>query len=253
MKNTDKKSLDWKNKNETDNFNIDTKLKKRKKKKASDVTLEDLAPLHCAKGETLQHFHQNVTEIFDAPEEDTYYPFFNISLVDDEEEQSSTQKQASETLRITKEQQIVGKLDVIMSTAIAADAAGLSPKKTRQDIERAGSAEYNLPKLRRQTTKEKIEAPLNLSGEIPNDKLKQTVSAIKKVKSSLPADSLENVPADELFVLDEEDDPNALAKLILQKTGRRPSRAKKKLSDLAKDLNNLERDGIKGKPDPESD
>lgn len=255
MEPTNKKSLDWKSKNDKDNVNIDNKLQKRKKKKVSEVTLEDLATPHCAKGETLQHLHQNITEIFDTPEEDTFHPFFNISLIDDDDnnEEEKSQKQADETIRITKEQQMIGKLDVIMSTAIAADAAGLSSKKTNKDIARAGNAEYDLPKLRRKTTKEKIEDPLELIGEIPEDKLEPSVSAIKKVKSKLPADSLNGMPTDELFVLDEEDDPNALAKLILQKTGRRPSKAKKKLSDLAKDLNSLEKDGIKDKTKQESD
>lgn len=250
-------SLDWDLKNSNDAANIDTKLKKRKQKKAPQNTIDNLSSTICAKGEALQHLHQNIAEIFDKPEEDdTYHPFFNISLIEDDEtlpQEKKNQKQANETLRITKEQQMVSKLDVIMSTALAADAAGLSTKKSNQDIELAGSAEYNLPKLRRKTIKEKIEQPLQLDGETPENKLSASVSAIKKTKQTLGSDSLKNMPADEVFELDKEDDPNALAKLILQKTGRKPLKTKKKLSDLAKDINRLEQDGINEAAKPKSD
>ena len=39
--------------------------------------------------------------------------------------------------------------------------------------------------------------------------------------------SLKDFPAEELFELDQEDDPNALAKLILEKTGRKIPKTKK--------------------------
>ena len=254
-KSPNKKSLDWTLKNYTDASHIDEKLKKRTKK-ASETELS----AKCAKGEPLERLHQNIEEIFDAPEEDDYKPFFKISLVGEEDnneqtkdEEELTQKKSNDLRRITKEQQMVGKLNIIMSTAIAADEAGLPSKATSQDSELANTAEYDLPKLRRKTIKEKIENPLDLEGEIPEEKLESSISAIKKVKKKLSTDSLEGMPADELFVLDKEDDPNALAKLILQKTGRRLPKTKKKLSDIAKDLNQLEQDGITAASKKESD
>ena len=240
-KNSDKKTLDWTLKNFNDSANIDEKVKKRTQKSASQP--------QCAKGEALEHLHQNLTEIFDAPEDenDEFKPFFNISLIDDEQEDSDenedSEKKHQETFRITKEQQMAGKLNVIMNSAIAADAAGLPSEITAKDKSRAASAEYDIPKLRRKTINEKIEKPLELKGEIPEDKLETSVSAIKKVKKALPSDSLKHFPADELFELDKEDDPNAFAKLILEKTGRKIPKSKKKLSEIAKDLNRLEQEG----------
>lgn len=245
-KKSDKKSLDWTLKNFTDSANIEEKLKKRTKK---DSSAKSNTP-QCAKGEALEHLHQNITEIFDAPEDenDEFKPFFNISLIEDEkdldEEKDNPEKKHQETLRITKEQQMAGKLNVIMSSAITADAAGLPSEITAKDRTRINSAEYNVAKLRRQTVQEKISDPLGLEGEIPEDKLEPSVSAIKKVKKNLPDGSLKSLPADELFELDQEDDPNALAKLILEKTGRKVPKTKKKLSEIAKDLNRLDKDGI---------
>ena len=253
-KKNDKKSLDWTLKNFTDSAHIEEKIKKRNPK-TSPV---ESADQQCAKGEALEHLHQNVTEIFDAPEDenDEFKPFFNISLIDDENEtdnEQTPQKKHQETLRITKEQQMAGKLNVIMSSAITADAAGLPSEITAKDRARINSAEYDVAKLRRQTKKEKIEEPLALEGEIPETQLTPSVSAIKKVKKNLPDDSLKDFPADELFELDQEDDPNALAKLILEKTGRKVPKTKKKLSEIAKDLNRLDKDGISEQNKKEDD
>ena len=246
-KKSDKNSMDWELKNSTDSANIDEKLKKRNKK----------ASPQCAKGESLEHLHQNLTEIFDAPEDadDEFKPFFNITLIDDNEETNelNAEKKHQETFRITKEQQMAGKLNVIMNSALAAEAAGLPFEISAKDNARTASAEYDIPKLRRETLKEKIEDPLELEGEIPERKLSPSVSAIKKAKKNLPADSLKNFPADDLFELDKEDDPNAFAKLILEKTGRKPPKTKKKLSEIAKDLNRLDRDGIGEETKKESD
>ena len=244
-KKNDKKSLDWTLKNFTDSAHIEEKLKKRNTKTSPAKTVDQ----QCAKGEALEHLHQNVTEIFDAPEDenDEFKPFFNISLIDDENEtdnELAPEKKHQETLRITKEQQMAGKLNVIMSSAITADAAGLPSEITAKDRARVNSAEYDVAKLRRQTKKEKISEPLELDGEIPEDELAPSVSGIKKAKKNLPDDSLKDFPAEELFELDQEDDPNALAKLILEKTGRKIPKTKKKLSDIAKDLNRLDKDGI---------
>ena len=248
-KNTDKKSLDWTLKNFNDSANIDEKLKKRTKK-------DPFSSAQCAKGEALEHLHQNITEIFDAPEDenDEFKPFFNISLIDEEtDEITENQKKKDETLRITKEQQMAGKLNVIMNSAIAADSAGLPSEITAKDKARVASAEYDIPKLRRQTVKEKIEEPTELSGHIPEKDLAASASAIKKTKQKLPADSLKNFPAEELIELDKEDDPNALAKLILEKTGRKLPKTKKNLSEIAKGINRLDKDGINASDKKESD
>lgn len=227
------KPVDWNKKSGEDKSRISKRIEHRNELKDSATTNNDARPKK-AVGLPLLRLRNKIKEIYNEDEEE-YTPLFNISLIEDENnEERTNQKKADNTITITKQQQITGKLNLIMDTALIADEIGLSPKITAKDTERATSAEYNLKKLRRQTVKEKIEEPLGLEGEIKEKDLKKAAKGLKKAKQQLPDNALKGYPAkdaEELIELDEED----MAKLILKKSGRR--KPKQKLSELAKDLN----------------
>lgn len=135
-----------------------------------------------AAGQPLQRLRQKIKEVYDDDDdEDENAPgFFNISLLDEEEAENGVlpagtvpdpARNESETLRITREQQLAGKLDAILSSSMAAREAGLSPRASRTDARLANSAEYDVKKIRRQTLKEKISEPLGLKGHLPEKSL----------------------------------------------------------------------------------
>lgn len=164
----------------------------------------------------------------------------------------------SETLRITREQQLAGKLDAILSSSMAAREAGLSHRASRTDARLANSAEYDVKKIRRQTLKEKISEPLGLKGHLPEKELGQALRGLKNAAETLEpslhsaasqaplsaaplaslqretSDILNGLPAETAPELAKEDDEKALARLILEKSGRGAPR--KKLSEIAKGL-----------------
>lgn len=230
-----RKAIDWNKKSDDDKSRISKRIERRSELKDNATTNNDSRPPR-AIGLPLLRLRNKIKEVYDTEDdenEDT--PFFNINLIEDEPTAPLLSKRkADETVTITKQQQLTGKLNLIMDTTLIADEIGLSPKMTAKDAKRAASAEYDLKKLRRQTVKEKIEDPLGLEGEIAEKDLKKAAKGLKNAKQKLPDGALEGFPAkdaEELIELDKED----MAKLILKKSGRRKS--KKKLSELAKDLN----------------
>ena len=212
---------------------------------------------------------QKIKEVYDDDDdEDENAPgFFNISLLDEEEAENGVlpagtvpdpARNESETLRITREQQLAGKLDAILSSSMAAREAGLSPRASRTDARLANSAEYDVKKIRRQTLKEKISEPLGLKGHLPEKELGQALRGLKNAAETLEpslhsaasqaplsaaplaslqretSDILNGLPAETAPELAKEDDEKALARLILEKSGRGAPR--KKLSEIAKGL-----------------
>ena len=222
-----------------------------------------------AAGQPLQRLRQKIKEVYDDDDdEDENAPgFFNISLLDEEEAENGVlpagtvpdpARNESETLRITREQQLAGKLDAILSSSMAAREAGLSPRASRTDARLANSAEYDVKKIRRQTLKEKISEPLGLKGHLPEKELSQALRGLKNAAETLEpslhsaasqaplsaaplaslqretSDILNGLPAETAPELAKEDDEKALARLILEKSGRGAPR--KKLSEIAKGL-----------------
>jgi len=240
----DKKSkravVDWDKKKGDDSERISKKLEKRSpitpKPAPKVATKPQVLPPRIANGAPLLKLRKKIREVYDEEEEeeddDVNAPFFNISLIDDDfEKRKHTQ---AETIRITKQQQMAGKLNIIMNTAVAAEKAGLNPKMTKRDARLANSATFDVKQIRRKTLEEKIEKPLGLKGEISEKDLPKAVKNIKNVQKDLPNEALKGMPADSLVELDKEDNPEEIARLILEKSGR--PKPKKSLSELAKDI-----------------
>ncbi len=232
---TDKhKVVDWEKKSGSDSERINKRMKKRK---PAACAVPDSFPVRPprAVGQPLLRLRKKIKEIYEEEDEDENAPLFNIELFEEMDE-NKQQKEASETLRITKQMELAGKLNLIMNTALVAEQAGLNPKMTAEDAKLANTAEYDLKKIRSKTLNSKVEKPLGLKGKLPEQDISTAVKGIKKAKENLPPDSLADFPAGdaaELAALDEED----MAELILRKSGRKAP--KKSLSEIAKGLNNL--------------
>ncbi len=232
-----RKIIDWNKKSGEDSSRIAKRMQHRNELKDSATTTNDsstkLPPR--AVGLPLLRLRKKIKEVYDEEDEDDYTPLFNINLIGEEEEfAAKSQKEVDNTIFIAKQQQLTGKLNVIMDAALIAEEAGLSPQITAKDENAAGSAEYDLKKLRRKTLREKVEKPLGLKGELKEKNLTKAAKGLKKAKKAMPEGALEDFPAEkaeDLIELDKED----MAKLILKKSGRRGP--KKKLSEIAKGLN----------------
>ena len=284
-----KKIVDWDKKSDSDAERISKRLEGRSELDDRASTVNDVssrpvaertaAPVRPATrpaasrpapaaGQPLQRLRQKIKEVYDDDDEDENAPgFFNISLLDEEEAENGIlpagtvpdpARNESETLRITREQQLAGKLDAILSSSMAAREAGLSPRVSRADARLANSAEYDVKKIRRQTLKEKISEPLGLKGHLPEKDLGQALRGLKNAAETLEpslhsaasqtplsaaplaslqretSDILNGLPAETAPELAKEDDEKALARLILEKSGRGAPR--KKLSEIAKGL-----------------
>lgn len=252
MKKPDKKKLitDWTQKNTSDNERIKRHMDERIQISDSSSTQKDFQPKTPpapSKTQPLLRVRKNINEAYDEEDEEdeSYIPFFNISLINENEREynhndeiKQKEKNELDTIRITKQQQMAGKLNVIMDTMVTAEKAGLPKKFTAHDGELLNSAEYNLPKTRRKAVREKIEKPLKIEGEIPEKKLQNTVKAAKKVKKETSLESFEGLNADDIIELDEADEKETMAKLILQKSGRKNK--PKDLIQLAKEINRIE-------------
>lgn len=217
---------DWSKKNSSDRERINEKIDQRAQQSdyapvRSDSHAKTLPPQ--ISGTPLLRLRTKIREVYDEEdeEEDEYTPFFNISLLNEQfEEEQQKENTAVETVRITKQQQLAERLNIIMNSALAAQKAGLNPEMTAQDARLADSPEYSLKKIRRKTIKEKIEKPLGLKGEIPEKKLSQTVKAIKKARKTLPPDTLKGMPAEDVEKLNSTETSQDMARLILKKSGR---------------------------------
>lgn len=232
-----KEIIDWQKKSADDSARIGKRMSGRDELSDAATTANNAAPTRPQAGsdKALQRLRQKIKEVYDDEDEDEKTPeFFNISLLG--EENTSTESEAfprreMETIRITKEQQLAGKLNTIMSSSMAAKEAGLSPQATAADARLANSAEYDLKKIRRQTLKQKISDPLQLKGDLKEKTLPQAVHGLKNAERNLPEDTLAGYPAEAAPELNKENSEAELAKLILQKSGRGAPR--KKLSELA--------------------
>ncbi len=234
-----RKIIDWNKKSGSDSERINKRMQSREggnhtSAPANSATKTIRPPR--ATGQPLLRLRQKIKEIYDD-EDDEESPLFNIELFDEQEEKER-EKQSSETRRITKQMELVGKLNLIMNSALVAEEAGLSSKITAKDEQLADVPEYDFKKVRRETFKNKVEEPLKLKGKLPEKKLTATAKGLKKAQQTFGADSLEDFPAEDaamLATLDEED----MAKLILKKSGRKSP--KKSLSEIAKEMNKLDR------------
>lgn len=233
-----RKIIDWNKKSGEDSSRIAKRMQHRDELKDSASTTNDSSAKFPprAVGLPLLRLKKKIKEVYDEEEEeDSYTPQFNISLIGEEDELiAKRRKEVDDTLSITKQQQMAGKLGIIMDAALIAEEAGLPAKLTAQDENLATTAENDPRKLRRKILREKVEKPLKLKGELKEKNLTKAAKGLKKAQKALPADALEDFPAEnaeELIELDKED----MAKLILKKSGRRGP--KKKLSEIAKGLN----------------
>jgi len=248
MKKPDKRKLiDWNKKNNNDDERISKRLEGRTELQDASTTKNDSKPKVMAPrttaGAPLLRLRKKIKEVYDDEEDEdetdiVCAPFFNISLIEDEEqERNKEREEAEKIMRITKQQQLAGKLNIIMNTAASAENIGLSGKLTKEDEREVYSAEYNPEKLRRKTVHKKIEEPLGIQGEINEDNFNASLQGIKKAQAELPVDSLNGMPAENLPELNELDEKD-MAELILKKSGRKAP--KKSLVEIAKGINRYE-------------
>ena len=100
-------TIDWNKKNNTDENRITEHLHKR------GEDLDDEFATDAFKQSLKQDNKKN-----QKPEEDEYHPFFNISLIEDEDIVDSDVKSERETLQIAKQQYQMEQRSLLMDTAI---------------------------------------------------------------------------------------------------------------------------------------
>ena len=171
----------------------------------------------------LKRLKRKVKEYF-KEEEKTFKPFFKISLVSDNNEEEityPTQKEKSlDTIKIMRQQETVSKLDAILSTTLATKKIGL-PVDTSKDDELLNTAQSNTYQTKKKNINQKIEKPLKLKGHIKEENLSKSLEGIKVVTHTLTQSALEDMPASELEDIKETQSEEELAKIILEKTGRK--------------------------------
>ena len=239
MKEPDKrKFVNWEEKSGNDDERISKRLDGRALLSSEATTQNDAKPKATPPnpiGTPPQKVRKNIKEVYDEEDEDeedsAFIPYFNISLIeDDEHELKKDQKKEQETLSIAKEQELVSKLNMIMNTAIDAQELGLSSKLTQKDFNRINNAEYNPSELKRKTIKEKIEKPLGLKGDVSQSDLDPTLESLKTLIKDLPADSLDGVSLKDMPEIEQAPNQEEMAKLILKKSGR--IKSKKSISEI---------------------
>ena len=235
MKETDKrKFVNWEQKSGNDDERISKRLDGRALLKNEATTQNDakpkVTPLN-PKGTPPQKVRINIKDAYDDEDEEdsVFIPYFNVSLIEDDE-QEMKKNQKEEKLSITKEQELVSKLNMIMNTALDAEELGLSSKLTQKDFNRINNAEYNPSELKRKTVKEKIEKPLGLKGDINKTDLEPALDSLKTLIKDLPADSLEGVSLKDIPEIEQAPNQEEMAKLILKKSGR--IKSKKSISEI---------------------
>lgn len=202
-----RKIIDWnkKSSSDSDRFLSRSKDKDDKPKKSRPPR---------ATGKPLLRLRKKIKEIY---EEDDYEdqddlinnPLYQINLIQDQENiiqnQEKFQKKEIEVLKISKQQELTSKLNIIMNSALAAQKANLNAEITKKDLKTADKPELTFKEVRKKTIKEKLATPLDIEDE---------------------TDSIEN-----------EKDPAKLAKLVLEKSGRKKIAKKKSLMEIAQGLN----------------
>lgn len=196
-----KNKVDWNKKNVSDSERIKQRAQKRNMtpKEDKDINMpQSLQKVPLASGEPLLRLREKIKEIYNDEKDEITTPlYFNIELID-ENEQTKKEQSEKDIIRQTKEQELTAKMNIIMSSAIAANKAGLNPKMTKTDANRATSAEFNPQKLQQKTLHDKIEKPLNLDGAIKTDKLSETVEGINKLTNHFSPDSLKNLKSKDI-------------------------------------------------------
>ena len=156
------------------------------------------------------------------------YPiFFNITLIEDEPELFQTKdKKFKDTIQIMKEQETVSKIDAIVSTSIAAKKIMHKVNKSK-DNQLINSTDSNPHSIKKKCIKNKIEKPLKLKGHINEEDLSLSIDAIQKLTNSLSLDELSNLPSSDLLDIAQTKSDEDIAKMILEKTGRKKNSKKK--------------------------
>ena len=178
----------------------------------------------------LKRLKRKVKEYF-KEEEKTFKPFFKISLVSDNNEEENTRPSPNEksldTIKIMRQQETVSKLDAILSTTLAAKKIGL-PVDTSKDDELLNTAQSDTSQTKKKNINQKIEKPLKLKGHINEENLSKSLEGIKVVTHTLTQSALEDMPASKLEDLNDTQNEEELAKIILEKTGRKVKPSSKK-------------------------
>lgn len=178
----------------------------------------------------LKRLKRKVKEYF-KEEEKTFKPFFKISLVSDNNEEENTRPSPNEksldTIKIMRQQETVSKLDAILSTTLAAKKIGL-PVDTSKDDELLNTAQSDTSQTKKKNINQKIEKPLKLKGHIKEENLSKSLEGIKVVTHTLTQSALEDMPASKLEDLNDTQNEEELAKIILEKTGRKVKPSSKK-------------------------
>lgn len=239
MEKPDKRKLvNWEEKSDTDDERISDRLNKRtdltNKSTAKPATVGPAA----TGGAPAPKVRKKIKETYDEEEDEddlVNAPFFNISLIEDDElEMKKNEKKEKETLSITKEQQLVSKLNIVMNTALDAEEMGLSSKLTKKDFNRINDAEYNPGELKSKTVKEKIVQPL----ESENNP-RPTMDTLKNLAKELPDDSSKGLFVENEGKITQTEEQEEMAKLILEKSGRLKS--KKSISEIAAESESIKK------------
>ena len=195
-----RKIVDWVKKSSTDSDRLLTRSKEK------EIPQKKSRPPR-ATGKPLLRLRKKIKEIY---EDDDYEdqddlinnPLYQINLIQDQE---NYQKRETEILKISKRQELTSKLNVIMNSALAAQKAELKAEINTNDLQLADRPELSLKEVRDKSVENKLTKPLNIK-------------------------------EDTSFVADETD-TDKLAKLVLEKSGRKKIKSKKSLAEIAQDLN----------------
>jgi len=247
MRRPDKRKLvDWDTKSGNDSERISKRLEGRALLEENATTKNDSKPKSIPaaprKGAPLLRLRKKIRDVYDDEDEDedeVTAPFFNITLMDeDEEERDKEREEREKLLRITKQQQMAGKLNAIMDTATTAKQLGLDGHPTKEDARMIHSAEYTPEDVRRKSFKSKVTEPLGIRGDVPDNEREKAAIAMKRAHHELPDESLKNMPAKEVAQLADAPTEEEMADLILKKSGRK--KPKKSLVEIAKEINRYE-------------
>lgn len=235
-----KKLINWEKKSISDASRISKRLEGRAEleDEASTDNTANLRKPASPSPKALNRLRKKIKEVYDEEDDEEENSFFNINLLDSEElynEEQIRTRQEKETIKITQEQHMAGKLSAVMSANMAAKAAGQANSPTKEDARLLNSSEYTPAEIRRQILKQKVVKPLNLEGDISDENLEKSIQGLKNIQKNFSSEELKNLPTEDLKDFAEEHDENKLAKLILKKSGRRAPTPK--LSKQIKEMN----------------
>lgn len=238
MKRPDKREIiNWEKKSDSDDERISKKLNGRTEntdKSNPKIASKPQITTPVTPGAAPIKVRPKIKEVYDDEDEEdddiVNAPFFNITLIeDDEQELKKAEIKEKETLSITKEQQLISKLNIVMNTALDAEEIGLSSKLTQKDFNRINDAEYNPNALKRKTAEDKIEKPIKEE--------RSTLDTLKKLAEDCPDDSLDSVLTENLEDL--QPSQEEMAKLILKKSGR--TKSKKNILEIMVESEDIKR------------